>query len=143
MFVNNLYCRALVVSLDEMAKFRGGSGDAIPDCQADANCQDIILAISHDIPGRLPYPVGKYNIEYLDNEGLIGRYSVLGKPFAILKVRPISKYGKRRKISVIRYWINIEQKDVIYSLSDWSNVYFSYDNEKHDYLIDEVEIGGI
>ena len=150
LFVNNVYCQALIVSLDEMAKLRDGCDNPTPDCQADtnsqqadANYQHIILATSRDIPGRLPDQVGKYHIEYLDNEGMIGRYRALRKPFAIIKIRPINKHGERRKISFIRYWIHMEQGDVIYSRAEWSNVYFSYDKEKHEFLIEDVEVGGV
>jgi hypothetical protein len=51
--------------------------------------------------------------------------------------------GTRLRIAFNVYWISYKKHGLFFSLSDWSNVYFRYDCEKRDFVIDEVKLGGV
>jgi hypothetical protein len=139
----NLYSRALFASLGEMDKSWGNVDNSVRGSRVRTDYHDMIVEKNRDITEGLPSQLGEYRVEYLDVQGLIGRYKKLRKPFAILVVRPMENEGERLKISFTVYWISHEKGSLNYGLSDWSNVYFRYNCEKREYAIDEVKLGGI
>ena len=140
---NNLYYRALFASLDKMAKSRGNGDDSVRGSRVRTDYHNMIVEKNRDITEGLPSQLGKYRVEYLDSQGLVGRYRKLRKPFAILVTRPLQNDGERLKITFTVYWFSYGKGSLNYGVSDWSNVYFRFDCEKREYLIDEVKLGGI
>jgi len=51
--------------------------------------------------------------------------------------------GERLVITFTRYSIDHKKGRLNYALSDWVIVYFRYDCEKREYVIDEVKVDGI
>jgi hypothetical protein len=96
-------------------------------------------AITDDLPSQL----GEHRVEYLDLQGLIDRHKKLRKEFPILVASPMKNEGERLEITFTVRHISYKKGRLNYALSDWVNVYFRYDCEKREYVIDEVKLGGI
>jgi hypothetical protein len=139
----NLYYRALFASLDKMAKSWGNSDDSVLGSRIRTDYHYMIVESNPDITESLPSQLGEYRVEYLDSQGLIDRYKKLRKPFALLVARPMVNDGERLRITYTTYWFSYGKRQLAYAVSDWSNVYFRYDCERREYVIDEVQLGGI
>jgi hypothetical protein len=137
----NLYATALFASLDKMAKDWGGINDA-SDHTIRTNYHRMIVE-KEDVTESLPESLGEYRVEYLDEDELIARYRNLGKEFAVLRIHPITNDGVKLGIKIALYWFSYKKKTLTFALSDWSNVEFHYDCEKHKWMIDEVKLGGV
>jgi hypothetical protein len=140
---DNLYHKALYASLDKMnvswgaIKYANGEPGPI-------DYHNMVVQENRDITNGLPSQFGAYHVEYLDSQGLIDRYKKLRKDFAILVVYPMDNSdGTRLRIAFNVYWISYKKNRLNFALSDWSHVYFRYDCEKREYVIDEVKLGGI
>lgn len=132
---NNLYYRALFASLEQMDREWGKIGNT--------DYHNMIVEYDRKITKGLPSQHGDYRVEYLDSQELIDRYKKLGKEFPILVAYPMVNEGERLEISFNVYWITYEKRSLNYALSDWSTVYFRYDCEKREYVVDDVKLGGI
>jgi hypothetical protein len=131
----NLYYRALFASLDKMDREWGRQGRT--------DYRNMIVQKNRDITGGLPSQLGDYRVEYLEPQELIDRYKKLRKEFAILVAYPMVNEGERLEITFNVYWISYKKRSLGYALSDWSKVYFRYECDKREYVIDEVKLGGI
>ena len=146
---NRLYSKALFASLmkfaelDETLKSRGAFiGN---DC-GDRLCADyrnMTVERYREITDGLPSQLGDYRVEYLDAQGLIDRYRKLRKELPILIAHPMENERERLTISFTFHWFSYKKRSLIYAISEWSNVYFRYDCEKREYVIDEVKLGGV
>lgn len=74
---------------------------------------------------------------------MIDRHKKLRKEFPILVAYPMVNEGERLEITFNVYWINYKKRSLNYALSDWSKVYFRYECDKREYVVDEVKLGGI
>jgi hypothetical protein len=136
----NLYATALFASLDKMAKDWGGIDDA-SDHTIRTDYHRMIIE-KNDVTENLPESLGAYRVEYLDEDELIDRYRKLGKEFAVLRIHPITTNGVKLSIKVALYWFSYKKTILTFALSDWSNVEFHYDCEKHEWTIDDVKLDG-
>jgi hypothetical protein len=132
---NNLYYRALFASLHKMHNEWGKIDDT--------DYHNMIVERNRDITEGLPSQLGEYRVEYLYSEELISRYKKLRKPFPILVAYPMLNKAERLEVAFNLYWISYKNRALIYSLSEWSMVYFRYDCGKREYVVDEVKLGGI
>ena len=132
---NNLYYRALVASLEKMDREWGKIGKT--------DYHNMIVEKNRNITEGLPSELGEYRVEYLEQQGLIDRYKRLRKEFPILVIYPMVNEGVRLEITFKVYWMSYKKSSLNYALSDWSKVYFLYDCNKREYVIDEVKLGGI
>ena len=132
---NNLYYRALFASLEKMDREWGKIGRT--------DYRNMIVETNREITEGLPSQLGEYRVQYLHSQGLIDRYKKLRKPFAILITHPMKNNEGRLEISFTVHWFSYGKGQSLYALSDWSTVYFRFDCEKRDYVIDEVKLGGI
>jgi hypothetical protein len=139
----NLYYRALFASLDKMNKEWGNIDASIEGRQIRTDYHNMIVLRNRDITEGLPSQVGNYRVQYLDSQELIDKYKKLRKEFAILVSYPMVNDKERLEITFNVYWISYEKRNLSFALSDWSKVYFRYDCEKREYVIDEVKLGGI
>ena len=139
----NLYYRALLASLDKMAKTWGNGDDSVRGSRIPTDYHNMIVEKNREITEGLPSQLGEYRVEYLDSQGLIDRYRKLRKPFAILVSHPLKNDDSRLEVSFTVHWFSYGKGQSLYAFSDWSNVYFRYDCEKREYVIDEVNLGGI
>ena len=137
----NLYATALFASLDKMAKDWGGIDDS-SDHAIRTDYHRMIVE-KEDVTENLPESLGEYRVEYLDEDELIARYRNLNKEFAVLRIHPITNDGVKLGIKIALYWFSYKKKTLTFALSDWSNVEFHYDCEKHKWMIDEVKLGGV
>ena len=137
----NLYATALFASLDKMAKDWGGINDA-SDHTIRTDYHRMIVE-KDDVTESLPDSLGEYRVEYLDEDELIARYRTLSKEFAVLRIHPITNDGVKLGIKIALYWFSYKKKTLTFALSDWSDVEFHYDCEKHTWMIDEVKLGGV
>jgi hypothetical protein len=146
---NNLYSKALFASLKKFAELdetlRSKGAFIGNDCgeRLCADYRNMIVEKSREITDGLLSQLGDYRVEYLDAQGLIDRYKTLNKELPILIAHPMENEGERLTISFTFHWFSYKKRSLIYAISDWSNVYFRYDCEKHEYVIDEVKLGGI
>ena len=140
---NNLYYRALFASLDKMAKSWGKGDESERGSRIRTDYRNMIVETNREITEGLPSQLGEYRVEYLDSQGLIDRYRKLRKPFAILVSHPMKNDESRLEISFTLHWFSFGKGQSLYALSDWSAVYFRFDCEKREYVVDEVKLGGI
>ena len=146
---NNLYFRALFASLKKFDELDGtlkSRGAIVGDDCGNRLCADyhhMIVQKSGGITDNLPSQLGEYRVEYLDAQGLIDRYKRLRKGLPILISHPMVNEQERLKISFSFHWFSYKRRALIFEISDWSNVYFRYDFERREYVIDEVKLGGI
>lgn len=140
---DNLYYRALFASLDKMNREWGNIDASVEGRQIRTDYQDMIVLKNLDITEGLPSQYGKYRVQYLDSQELIDKYKKLRKEFAILVTYPMVNDKERLEMTFNVYWISYEKRNLSFALSDWSKVYFRYDCEKREYVIDEVKLGGI
>ena len=140
---NNLYYRALFASLEKMDREWGEIAGTGMGSRIDTDYRNMIVETNREITQDLPPQLGKYRVEYLDSQGLIDRYKKLRKPFAILVSHPMKNDEGRLEISFTVHWFSYGKGQSLYALSEWSSVFFRFDCEKRDYVIDEVKLGGI
>jgi hypothetical protein len=140
---DNLYYRALFASVDKMNKDWGNINASVEGRQIRTDYHNMIVLKNRDITEGLPSQYGEYRVEYLDEQGLIDKYKKLRKEFAILVAYPMVNDKERLEITFNVYWISYGKHNLSFALSDWSKVYFRYDCEKREYVIDEVKLGGI
>lgn len=146
---HNLYSKSLFASLKKFAELdetlRSRGAFIGNDC-GDRLCADyrnMIVERHREITDGLPSQLRDYRVEYLDAQGLIDRYRKLRKELPILIAHPMETERERVKISFTLHWFSYKKQSMTYAISDWSTVYFRYDCEKREYVIDEVKLGGI
>jgi hypothetical protein len=137
---DNLYATALFASLDKMAKDWGGTDDS-SDHSIRTNYHQMIVE-KDDVTDGLPDSLGEFRVDYFDADELITRYRKLRKEFAVLRIHPIKNEGAKLRINIALSWFSFKKETLTYALSDWSDVEFHYDCEKHKWMIDEVKLGG-
>ena len=135
---NNLYYRALFASLEKMDKEWGRIDPAIR-----SDYHQVIVERNLHITDGLPAQSGDYRVEYLDPQQLVDRYKKLRKAFPILVAFPMVNNGERVKVSFNLSWFSYEKRRLTYSLDGGSHVYFRYDCEKREFVIDEVMLWGV
>ncbi len=137
----NLYADALSASLAEMDKQWGHLGDANSG-RARTDYRKMIVEKT-EITYDLPDDFGEFHVEYLDWRGLIDRYKMIRKEFAVLEVSPIRTDGPKLRIQVSVSWFSYSRRRSYFAFSDWSDVTFVYDAAKQAYTITSVKLGGI
>ena len=135
---SNLYSRALFASLEKMDKEWGRIDRAIPP-----DYHQMIVERDRNITDGLPAQSGDYRVEYLDPQQLVDRYKKLRKAFPILVAFPMVDNGERVKVSFNLSWFSYEKRRLTYALDGGSHVYFRYDCEKREFVIDEVMLWGV
>ncbi|MCA1630417.1 MAG: hypothetical protein LC785_11735 [Acidobacteria bacterium] len=140
---HNLYDRALFASLGKMDKEWSHIDDAAMGNRIRIDYHNMIVEKNRNITEGLPSQLGEYRVEYLDAQELIDRYKRLRKEFAILVAYPMVNEGERLEITFNVYWIGYIKGRLFYALSDWSKVYFRYDCEKREYVVEQVKLGGV
>jgi hypothetical protein len=138
---NNLYYRALFASLEQMNK-QWGKVETAQSAGTDG-FRRMMVERNLYITGGLPAQSGDYRVEYLDPEQLVDRYQKLRKEFPILRASPMVNEGQRVRVSFTLCFFSYVKRRLTYALSDWSDVYFRYDCEKKQFVIDEVVLGGV
>jgi len=107
------------------------------------NYRAMIVERKQHITAGLPAQSGAYRVEYLDAEQLADRYKKLRKEFAILVPFPMVNNGQRVQVAFNVYWFSYRKGSFNYSLEGGSHVYFRYDCEKREFVIDEVMLWGV
>jgi hypothetical protein len=139
----NLYYRALFASLDKMDREWGKIDDTVVGNRIRTDYHNMVVEKNRNITEGLPSQLGDHRVEYLEPQELIERYKRLRKEFAILVAYPIVNEGERLEITFNVYWISYKKSSLNYALSDWSKVYFRYECDKREYVVNEVKLGGI
>ena len=139
---DDLYSRALLASLDQMHKEWGHIHDTSEDTvRTDYN--HMIVKANPEITGHLPTQFGEHHVEYLDAGAQIQRYRKLKKQFPILEIHPIHGEGAQLTINVSLSYVSYKKGHLFYGLSDWSDVEFHFDCDKHRFTVSSVKLGGI
>jgi hypothetical protein len=137
----DLYFKALSASIIEMEKSWGYQDNS--DLGVRTDYHDMLveqdLTITKDLPGQF----GDHRIEYLEMQDVVAKCRQLRKPFAILKIFPMNNEGPRLKITINVYWASYKKGHLELALSDWSEVEFSYNCEKQNFIVSKVTLGGI
>jgi hypothetical protein len=139
---NNLYSMALFASLKEMDKSWGYIQDSYGN-REQTNYHHMLIFKNSEITDNLPTRSGDYQVEYLDIQAMIDRYKSIRKEFAVVEIHPIYNEGARLRIQISVSWFMYRKKRMNLAFSDWSDVEFLYDCEKHTYIISSVKLGGI
>lgn len=139
----NLYYRALFASLDKMDREWGKIDDSVTGSRIRTDYHNMVVEKNRNITEGMPSELGDYRVEYLEPRELIDRYKERRKEFAILVAYPMVNEGERLEIIFNVYWVSYKKSRLNYALSDWSKVYFRYECDKREYVVDEVKLGGI
>jgi hypothetical protein len=126
-----------------MEKEWGNIDDTDGENRVRTDYRHIIVRRNHALEVELPTEFDKHKIEYLDDQGLIDRYKSLGKGFTVLEILPMLTDGKDLRIHIVQSWLSSEEGRVTFAISDWSDVWFSFDCGKQRFDFSKVEIGGI
>jgi len=140
---NNLYSLALKASILQMEKDWRHIDDSLRGEQIRTDYRHMIVEKDPLITDRLPTEFDNHSVEYLDHEGLVARYSKLGKEYAVLVIRPIQNEGPTLRVAVVVYWVSYKKHRIMLGLSDWSDVEFRYDCDQQQFVISSVKLGGI
>jgi len=140
---NNLYSIALKASILQMEKSWGHIDDSVAGEDIRTDYRHMIVEKDPLITEGLPTEFENHSVEYLDNQGLSERYRKLGKSYAVLVIHPMQNEGNTLKIAVVVYWVSYKRNRLQLGLSDWSNVEFSYDCDKQQFVTSSVKLGGI
>jgi hypothetical protein len=140
---DNLYSRALSASIGEMEKSWGHIDDGNHGSRIRTDYGHMMVERDSEITDDLPSEFRDHHVEYLDRQTMISRYESNGKEFSILKIHPLRSDGRRLKIQVSLSWVKYEKRKLVFALSDWSDVEFSYDCEAQNFIISAVKLGGI
>jgi len=134
---DNFYSKALFASLAKMEEAWGHISRNTIDYH------DMIVVAYPQITDTLPLQFGDYRVRYLDNNDLIATYKKFKREFPVFIAHPMVNEGDFIKVSFTVNWVSYKKRRLNFGVSDWSNVYFRYDCEKREYVIDKVELGGI
>jgi len=137
----NLYSIALKTSILEMEKNFGHIDDSFSGIRTDY--KHMIVEQAPSMTDGFPTEFENHFVEYLDAQALVDRHRKLGKPFAVLEIRPMKNEGKTLKIEVVVYWTSHKKGRFLREVSDWSDVAFQYDCEKQQFVVSSVKLGGI
>lgn len=140
---NNPYSKALFASLHKMDTSWGKISTTDCGNRVCLNYKNVIVEYDYKITQKLPFQSGEYKVEYLNTQELIDRYKKLKKEFAVFRIHPMEINENRLVIRVTVHWFRYKEPHLIYAISDWGNVYFHYDCEKQEFVIEEVKLGGI
>lgn len=138
-----LYERALSATIMEMERAYGHIDDSSLDTNIRTNYRHLPVEKRDEITEELPTQFDKHEVEYLDVQGLMDRYRRLGKPFAILSIRPMRDNGEDLEVVIRVYWFSMEEEKPVFALSDWSIVKFRHDCAKHKWILASVKLDGI
>ena len=127
----NLYSLAMSASLDKMEKSWG------------AEYRNMIVESTFELTDDLPTQFGEHRVEYLGYQELADRYKKLRKEFNVLHIHPMKIEDGKLKIGITVHSFSYKKGRYYYGLSDWSKVFFRFDCEKKEFVIDEVKLGGI
>jgi hypothetical protein len=139
---DNLYSTALFASIAEMDKSNADTDDG-GGGRIRTNYRRMPVKKDPEITDDLPSEVGDFHVEYLDQQALTSRYKARHKEFSVLVIHPMRNEGPHLKIQVSLSWAMYWKGNVALAISDWSDVEFSYDCEKHTYVVSSVKLGGI
>lgn len=139
----NLYSKALFASIAEMDKEYGRVDDSNGGERVRTDYRHMPVERDPAITDGLPEQFDQYRVEYLDVRQQVTRCKQLRKPFAILKIQPMTSDGARRRIQVTVYWAEYKKSRLSLGLSDWSDVEFQFDDDKQGFVVSSVKLGGI
>jgi len=139
----NLYSIALAASMDQMGKSWGRIDDGDHGSRMRTDYRRMLVKKDPEITNDLPSQFGDHQVEFLDEQELIGRYKTLHKEFPVLVMGSLHNSGPRLKIQVSVYWVGLRKNRLILGFSDWSVVEFQYDCQKQAYTISDIKLGGI
>jgi hypothetical protein len=106
---NNLYSLALKTSILQMEKDWGHIDDSARSEEIRTDYRHMIVEKDSLITDGLPAEFDNHSVEYLDHEGLMARYTKLGKSYATLVIRPIQNEGPTLKVAVVVYWVTYKK----------------------------------
>lgn len=139
----NLYSRALFVSLAEMQKTWGQIDDSDGGTRLRTDYQHVFVEKNPEITDGLPTQQGDYRVEYLDSREQMDKYKLLRKEFGILRIHPLQSDGSLLKIQVSVSYFTYQHRKFLFAVSDWSEVEFRYDCETKKFVISGIKLGGI
>jgi uncharacterized protein (DUF4213/DUF364 family) len=127
----SLYGLALAASLDKMEKSWG------------VGYRNAIVQYTFEITDDLPSQFGEHRVEYLGYQELRDRYKKLREDFNVMQIHPMKIENGKLKIGITVHTFNYKKGSYNYGLHDWSKVFFRFDCEKKEYIVDDVKLGGI
>ena len=108
-----------------------------------SNWNNVTVEKFPEITDGMPTRLDEFHIQYADIPLLIDQYKKLRKEFSLLVPHPMTTEGRRLKVSYSVSWFKFENGKASFGLSAWSTVYFTYDPNSQQYVVDEVKLGGI
>jgi hypothetical protein len=139
---DDIYAVALSASLEKMHHDYGNINDS-SDTQVRTDYTHMIVRDNPEITDALPTQFGNFNVQYLNDRGLIERFSRVRKEFAVLAIHPIHAEGARLRLQISMEWFSYRSSRLAFGISDWSDVYFDFDCVRNQYVVSEVKLGGI
>jgi hypothetical protein len=139
----SLYTRSLLASLNEISKRWGNIDDSLSGNRMRTDWNNVTVGKFPEITDDMPTRLEEFRIEYADLPALVDRYKRLRKEFSLLVAHPMTTEGSRLKVSYSISWFKYEKGNASYGLSAWSIVYFKYDTNTRQFVVDEVKLGGI
>jgi len=139
----NLYSHALYAGLKTMDKKWGHFKGYHDTTRIQIDYHNIVVEVDPDITDNIPSQLDKTKIEFLDHQALIARSKNLQKDFPVIKIHPIQNNKSILYITLNLYWVSFHNDLLNYALSDWCKVVFSFDCNKHKFIITKTELGAI
>ena len=103
-----------------------------------------VIVETNDLVEDFPVEFGPIRVEYLDYTSLRNRYKVKKEQFPINVIRPLRNEGNKLIISVMDYWISFPKKNnVMYSLEGGATVYFAFDPQLKQFVVEKTDLWGI
>jgi hypothetical protein len=138
---DSLYFKALSASIIAMDKSWGQQKSS--DFEIRTDYHHMLVEQDPAMTDDLPQQFGDHRVEYLDREAVVAQCKQLRKPFAIMKIFPMTNDGPRLKITINVYWASYKKGRLLLGLSDWSVVELNYSCETQSFIISNVKLGGI
>lgn len=131
----NIYAAALYASLEKMQEEWGKP-------QGTDFTQAIVIG-EKKLISRIPRSHNNFTAITADLWELEARYVSSGKPLRVYEVLPYVRVGSSIRIHVSASFYEKKGEVFSLSLSDWSNVYFTYDWETDRLIVKDVCLGWI
>ncbi len=99
--------------------------------------QDIFLT------DKLPTQFGQFKVEYLDANGLAGRYKKTRQKLSVFVFRPLKNNGSLLQINLAHYYVSHSKRGFVYELEGGCGVEFRYDCPLKKFVLSKVDLSGV
>jgi hypothetical protein len=140
---DNLYGLALSACLKWLNKSWGHIQVYQDTTKVYIDSRNITIECEPEICDSIPTSFDDIHIEFMSINEIIEKAKHLHKEFPVIRIRPIINNHSNLSIYLSFHWVSYQNDTLKYAISEWCEIFFSFDCKQNKFVITETKTGGI